>query len=70
MDASRRQFACANPEKSKKTKEKIQSIISEEENKLDFDKPKTNKAPSFLVRNVFLLSAVVRSSDFFSVLLY
>lgn len=52
MDASRRQFACANPEKSKKTKEKIQNILDEEENKLDFDKPKTNKAPSFLNQEV------------------
>lgn len=56
MEASRKQFACANPEKSQKTKEKIQKILQEEENKLEFDKPKTNKAPSFLVR---LLSTFV-----------
>lgn len=49
MEASRKQFACANPEKSKKTKEKIQQILYDEEKKLDFDKPKTNKVPSFLV---------------------
>ncbi|KAL4232291.1 Cilia- and flagella-associated protein 99 [Mactra antiquata] len=49
MDASRRQFACANAEKSEKTREKIRQIISEEENKLDFNRPKTNKAPSFLM---------------------
>ncbi|WAR22532.1 CFA99-like protein [Mya arenaria] len=48
MDASRKQFACANPEKSLKTKEKIQRILDEADQKLEFDKPKTNKAPSFL----------------------
>lgn len=52
MEASRKQFACANPEKSQKTKEKLQNIISEEEAKLDFDKPKGNKAPSFLGQEV------------------
>ena len=49
MDASRKQFACANAEKSQKTKEKLQRILDEEDRKLNFDKPKTNKAPSFLV---------------------
>lgn len=52
MEASRRQFACANAEKSQKTKEKIQNILSEEDAKLDFDRPKTNKAPSFLNQEV------------------
>ncbi|XP_053407341.1 cilia- and flagella-associated protein 99-like isoform X2 [Mercenaria mercenaria] len=52
MEASRKQFACANPEKSQKTKEKIHNILTEEENKLDFDRPKTNKAPSFLNQEV------------------
>ncbi|XP_052227633.1 cilia- and flagella-associated protein 99-like isoform X1 [Dreissena polymorpha] len=49
MEASRKQFACANPEKSQKTKEKIQRILTEEESKLDFDRPKTNKVPTFLM---------------------
>ena len=49
MDASRKQFACANPEKSQKTKTKLHNIIQEEENKLDFDRMKTNPVPSFLV---------------------
>ena len=49
MDASRKQFACANPEKSQKTKNKLNNIIQEEENKLDFDRSKTNPVPSFLV---------------------
>jgi hypothetical protein len=61
MEASRRQFACANPEKSKKTKEKIQNILDEEENKLEFDKPKSNKAPSFLVRMVSIVSPLLGS---------
>lgn len=52
MEASRKQFACANPEKSKKTKDKLQDIIASEEAKLDFNKPKTNKVPSFLNQEV------------------
>lgn len=52
MEASRKQFSCANPERSQKTKERLQQIIAEDENKLDFDKPKTNKAPSFLNQDV------------------
>ena len=50
MDASRKQFACANPEKSQKTKNKLNNIIQTEEKKLDFDRAKTNPVPSFLVR--------------------
>ena len=50
MDASRRQFACANPEKSQKTKNRLNTIIQDEERKLDFDRAKTNPVPSFLVR--------------------
>jgi len=34
MEASRLQFACANPEKSDKAREIINNIISEEENKI------------------------------------
>lgn len=49
MDASRKQFACANPEKSQKTKSKLNSIIQDEEKKLDFDRAKTNPVPSFLI---------------------
>lgn len=56
MDASRKQFACANPEKSQKTKNKLNNIIQTEEKKLDFDRAKTNPVPSFLVRvTVFFL---------------
>ena len=50
MDASRRQFACANPEKSQKTKNKLNTILQDEERKLDFDRAKTNPVPTFLVR--------------------
>ena len=50
MEASRRQFACANPEKSQKTKNKLNTIIQDEQRKLDFDRAKTNPVPTFLVR--------------------
>ena len=50
MDASRRQFACANPEKSQKTKNKLNTIIQDDERKLDFNRAKTNPVPTFLVR--------------------
>ncbi|KAL3864337.1 hypothetical protein ACJMK2_006028, partial [Sinanodonta woodiana] len=52
MEASRHQFACANPEKSQKTKEIMNKIITEGEAKLDFDRPKANTAPSFLGQEV------------------
>lgn len=51
MEASRIQFACANPEKTDKTKEIWNNIISEEESKLDFEKHKAKPTPSFLVSN-------------------
>ena len=51
MEASRIQFACANPEKSQKTKEILNNIISEEEGKLEFDRHKANPPPAFLVMN-------------------
>ncbi|XP_061186311.1 cilia- and flagella-associated protein 99-like isoform X2 [Saccostrea echinata] len=52
MEASRIQFACANPEKSQKTKEILNNIISEEEAKLEFEKHRANRPPSFLSREV------------------
>lgn len=50
MEASRLQYACANPNKSQKTKEIISNIIYEEESKIDFEKHKANPTPAFLVR--------------------
>jgi len=52
MEASRLQFACANPEKSDKTKEIVQNIISEEEAKLEFERHRANPKPAFLTREV------------------
>lgn len=52
MEASRIQFACANPNKSQKTKEIINNIISVEESKVDFEKHKANPTPAFLSREV------------------
>ncbi|XP_022343302.2 cilia- and flagella-associated protein 99-like isoform X1 [Crassostrea virginica] len=48
MEASRIQFACANPEKSQKTKEILTNIVSEEESKLEFERHRANPPPSFL----------------------
>ncbi|XP_064630388.1 cilia- and flagella-associated protein 99-like [Lineus longissimus] len=45
MSASKDQFACANPGKSDKTMERIQRIMQEEEDKLDFNRPKANDVP-------------------------
>ncbi|KAK6186208.1 hypothetical protein SNE40_008293 [Patella caerulea] len=39
------QFACANTEKSEKTKEIMSNIMAEQDAKLDFDKNKINRAP-------------------------
>ncbi|XP_052102292.1 cilia- and flagella-associated protein 99-like isoform X3 [Mytilus californianus] len=52
MEASRLQYACANPNKSQKTKEIISNIIYEEESKIDFEKHKANPTPAFLSREV------------------
>ncbi|KAK3094329.1 hypothetical protein FSP39_000366 [Pinctada imbricata] len=52
MEASRLQFACANPEKSQKTKEILNNIISEENGKLEFDRHKANPPPAFLSREI------------------
>ena len=45
MEASKIRFACANPEKSDKAKSVISDIIEEENNKLEFDKHKSNPVP-------------------------
>ena len=50
MEASRRQFACANPEKTHKTREVLKNITSELDSKLDFDRHRARPIPSFLVR--------------------
>ena len=56
MEASRLQFACANPERSEKTQKKLQSIMAEEENKLDFDRHKSHPVP-----NGMLVSLLIKS---------
>ncbi|XP_076472464.1 cilia- and flagella-associated protein 99-like [Babylonia areolata] len=48
MDASRRQFACANPEKTHKTREVLKNIVSEQDSKLDFERHRARPIPSFL----------------------
>ncbi|XP_041371252.1 cilia- and flagella-associated protein 99-like isoform X2 [Gigantopelta aegis] len=52
MESSRYQFACANPEKSNKTKEKLHNIVMKEESKLEFDKKKALPKPAFLHKEV------------------
>ena len=54
MEASRVQFACANPEKSSKTKEKLQNIMDEEEAKLDFERHKSNPVPHGMLVSEFI----------------
>ena len=45
MDAQRYQFSCANPEKSDKTKAKMDKILEDEMKKLDFESHKSNPVP-------------------------
>ncbi|KAJ8317728.1 hypothetical protein KUTeg_005632 [Tegillarca granosa] len=52
MEASKLQFACCNPEKSRKTVERMNDIIFEEDRKLEFDRHKANPAPAFLSQEV------------------
>ena len=54
MEASRIQFTCANPEKSEKTQKKIQSIMAEEEGKLDFDRHKSHPIPAGMLVSLVL----------------
>ena len=51
MEASRKQLACANPEKSEKTKQKLRSIIADEDSKIDFNKTKANPLPKEILQN-------------------
>ena len=48
MEASKTQFACANPEKSEKTKQIIQSIVQDEYSKVDVNKVKARNVPDFV----------------------
>lgn len=52
MEASRIQFACANPGKSHKTKEIMKNILSEQDSKLEFEKHRARPVPSFLNREI------------------
>ncbi|GFS20020.1 cilia- and flagella-associated protein 99-like [Elysia marginata] len=47
MEASKTQFACANPEKSEKTKQIIQAIVEDENSKVDVNKVKARNVPDF-----------------------
>ena len=48
MEASRTQYACANPEKSEKTKQILQIIQIEEDDKINPNKVKARPAPDFV----------------------
>ena len=52
MEASRVQFACANPEKSEMTQKKLQSIMATEESKLDYDRHKSHPVPSGMLVSI------------------
>ncbi|OWF41505.1 cilia- and flagella-associated protein 99-like [Mizuhopecten yessoensis] len=69
MEASRIQFACANPEKSDKTKEIWNNIISEEDGKLDFERHRAKPTPSFLSKEVpfkMNTTAILREGHLYS----
>ncbi|KAK7110652.1 cilia- and flagella-associated protein 99-like [Littorina saxatilis] len=52
MEASRRQFACANSEKTYKTREVIKNIVSEQDSKVDFGRHRARPIPSFLTKEI------------------
>ena len=56
MEASRSQFACANPEKSSKTKQRLAKIIADEDEKLLFNKSKALPAPPRKIVSVHSLT--------------
>ncbi len=49
MTASRKQFACANPEKSEKTRSRLQQIMAQEDSKLEFNRHKSHGVPNSLL---------------------
>ena len=67
MEASRKQFTCANPEKSQRTKEILQNIYDDQASQLDFDGSKARKVPSFVVRFYCLFTWLfaVRNTTFY-----
>nr|KAG5686295.1 hypothetical protein BaRGS_033939 [Batillaria attramentaria] len=52
MEASRRQFACANPEPSHKTREVLKNIVSEQDSKLEFERHRSRPVPAFLNKEI------------------
>ncbi|KAG8591244.1 hypothetical protein GDO81_000105 [Engystomops pustulosus] len=52
IEANMGQFRCANPEKSEKTKRVLSEIMKEEDNKLDFNKMKSQQVQIKKVDNV------------------
>lgn len=51
MHAARKQFDCANPDKSEKTRARMKTILLDEESKLDFNKHKCNPLPVSLLED-------------------
>lgn len=52
MEASRVRFACANPQKSHKTREVVKNIVSEQDSKLEFDRHRARPVPAFLSKEI------------------
>ena len=52
MEASKQQFYCANPDKSEKTKQRINKILKDEDVKLDFNRHKSHPVPSAVLVNI------------------
>lgn len=48
MEASRRQFACANPDVTHKTREVLKNIRAEQASKVEFDRHRARPVPAFL----------------------
>lgn len=52
MEASKLQFACANPDKSNKTKQRLRNIIIQQESQLDFESHKSHPVPHAMLVNI------------------
>lgn len=54
MSSSKKQFSCANPEKSQKTVNKLDKIRQEEDDKLQFDSHKAKPLPKEIMVSLVL----------------
>ena len=71
MEASRQQFACANPERSEKTQRRMRDIMMEEDSKLDFERHKFNPLPqSVLVSSTNTQQKSVKEKPIIQLSLY